>query len=99
MSGPNGSRVRTLDGTFYCTRQEAEELAQAAYLLATKERLEGNREFALAFEARIKGLEARIAALEPVLGAERTDSGGIHQWQGAERGWVTTIPASVVPTP
>lgn len=46
--------TRTLDGAFYCSRREAEELAHAAYLLATREALEREQQMARAFEARIR---------------------------------------------
>lgn len=45
-------------------REIAEELAHAAYLVATKERLEASVELAKAFEGRIADLESRLAAVE-----------------------------------
>lgn len=65
MSGGNGGHVHRLGDKMFCTREEAEQLAHSAYLLARKEVAAEMRKMALAFEERIKGLEERLVALEP----------------------------------
>ena len=47
----------------FCTIKQAEELAHAAYLLGRKEEAKARHEMALAFEARIKGIEENLAAV------------------------------------
>lgn len=65
MSTGNGSRIHRPGDKLFCTREEAEQLAHSAYLLARQEDAKARHELALAFEARIADLEGRIAVLEP----------------------------------
>lgn len=65
MSDRNGNRIHRPGDKMFATREEAEQLAHTAYALGRKEEAVERRKFALALEARIKGLEERIAALEP----------------------------------
>ena len=65
MTGGNGKHIHRLGDKMFCTREEAEEIAHASYVLATKDAATRSVALVKAFEARIAGLESRIEALEP----------------------------------
>ena len=54
----------------FCTIKQAEELAHAAYLVGRREEAAERHKMALAFEERIKGVEARMVAIASAAGVQ-----------------------------
>lgn len=78
MSGNNGKRVELLGDRYNVShkqaREIAEELCHATYLVFRKELAEAQHELVKAFEGRIAGLEAQIAALDAKCNGQTLDS-------------------------